>query len=883
MFKVTTFAGYRTYTSRAKEVDLQKVKEFIAGENDDILQLIGFNKRQQDNLTYISNNKVALQEMDLIWFLKDRKDMSTYIKNGISSYSKENLGFESFNDTPGYDISVEYKKQTKGMNGIIKSNLPIIQSAQYDLTMGTNKSLENVIGHNGLLFIDIDRYECSRIDLYKFIESLSPVAILASPNGDPRPVFAVDVPESLIGQKKRYDKISAIHKLLFKNIEEIFKLNKIQIDSKCSNVNRSIYITKYTNNEFNISLFDNYKLYKLSNNDKNIIKNNPIEAEKIGEKIKIDYKDIEVEKDDKLKNEVLQIIRSVIKKCESIQYQPLYKEGSMNSEMYILKSNLMDLFTADECDDILCLFMSLNNIDNNIPIGYKTRGQEYIKSNMCRVQKNDKSTWKWIYSIEKRVNDKEKSIKEDFERTSLINKIDDILNECDTSSYLHICRKSINLNSPIDHIRNFWCYISGNPLIDGSKLRSSMAINKFISPFLRIKLNTISQQIIINDEVLPYNSPLSLDNIELQIENSLQSMLIYDSEKKEMEKMISYPVKSFLKTEVIKYFNPFQDWFDNLPKIETGSTAELKKVSEWMNRHTNNNSGKFFVDWCYGILINSLTPHYYDRILYIYSPVGGDGKTYLIQNELMPGLKSYISTDFHFNSTDKDDKLKITENIILIDDEGGNTKRKTDEIKKAISSKDKIGERLAFGRNKTIRIRVSSFVVLTNDEQISTVYNHDRRSLINDLKRSEWQKEGSWVNDFRQNIDIKRFWAELYNIFLAKGEDAKDFRFVSDEEVLNMTERYKQHNSDEELIKDNIGIPGTGEKFAVMSVSKITQYLERISGQKVKTNITGILNRLGFEQKRNNLGKSIGFKVKVIEPTATQNIKNDLFGIFGKN
>lgn len=450
------------------------------------------------------------------------------------------------------------------------------------------------------------------------------------------------------------------------------------------------------------------------------------------------------------------------------------------------------------------------------------------------------NTWKYIFILKKRANTLISANNSSAEKTILLNKINDILNKYSHSMvFPRILGQSINSSTPIDTVKNLWHYLSAEPHEEGFYLRNPTDILTWHNDFLKIRINNLNGAIEVNGW-----SPKLSDNTDNDkvIESILAQLKSQKTTTKfGLSKTITYEIDSYFKSGVIEHYNPIKEYFDSLPKF-SGKT-EIEKVIKIVNECSENEAGLFFVDWCLGLVKNALGNNYYDRILYLYSAKGGDGKTYFIQNDLIPELKDYITTDFNFNVESKDDKFKLTENLIAIDDEGTSTSRKTDDAKKSISSKTKVTERQAYARNKISLKRISSLVVCLNTDEISSASNNDRRSLIISLPSIGWNNPKSLVQRWRKEVDVNKFWSEIYSLWKVDS----NFLFVDDEQILLESNNWKQANEETELIDKYIRKPQSGEKYIILSHVKIKNLISTRNGKPLSRSFNGYLKTKGFE------------------------------------
>jgi hypothetical protein len=312
-------------------------------------------------------------------FLKDRKKLTHYINIGVYDLPKTTLSEEDFINVNVLDMSILSRSIDKGLYGMIKTMLPCYTTCYFGKSGGKGK--DNVVGHSGLLPLDIDN------DLTdEQIESLKKMGVYAltpSTGGNVRPIFRIVIDDKSIS---RAGSLSKLHELYFDLFNIKLKELNIQIDLACRNINRLFYISKneefkyfYLNEEaYEFTLPKNLEILKSSN-----------------ELLKSEYKSLidnlpEYFGDNEQSNEeILYIIRKELEEiftlCLNNNIQPFYNEGSMYYTLRDFQYSLKDYLTEEELTHWLCKFLTLSKLDKRIiKEEYINRGIDYIKNNIIK-------------------------------------------------------------------------------------------------------------------------------------------------------------------------------------------------------------------------------------------------------------------------------------------------------------------------------------------------------------------------------------------------------------------------------------------------------------------------------------------------------------------
>jgi hypothetical protein len=313
----------------------------------------------------------------LFTFLKERKKLIQYINIGVYDLPKTLLSEEDFLDINTLDMSILSRSIDKGLYGMIKTMLPCYTTCLFNKSGGKGK--ENVVGHSGLLALDIDNDLTD--EQIESLKTMGAYALTPSTGGNVRPIFRIVIDDKSIS---RAGSLSKLHELYFDLFNIKLKELGIQIDLACRNINRLFYISKneefkyfYLNEEaFEITLPKSLEVLKTSN-----------------DKVKSEYKtlidNLPDVANEQSNEEILLIIRKeleeIFKLCLNNNVQPFYHEGSMYHALRDFHYSLKNYLSEEELTHWLCKFLTLSKLDTRITKQeYINRGIDYIKNEIIK-------------------------------------------------------------------------------------------------------------------------------------------------------------------------------------------------------------------------------------------------------------------------------------------------------------------------------------------------------------------------------------------------------------------------------------------------------------------------------------------------------------------
>lgn len=218
--------------------------------------------------------------------------------------------------------------------------------------------------------------------------------------------------------------------------------------------------------------------------------------------------------------------------------------------------------------------------------------------------------------------------------------------------------------------------------------------------------------------------------------------------KGDVDKKVSKnDIYSMIDSKDFPRINAIKDYFKELPPSKGGQMDLLLKAVSFSGGEEGEEWLKRWLYSCYGSMLGYTS----SLVLTLVSPEAGFGKTAFFREILPDSLKKYLVVENNIDPKDKDFKIKLSCNILVVMDEIDVKDAKG--IKSLISSQT-ITLRKPFGRINEDYQRMAIFGATSNTMDVM-LDNEDNRRIIplRMLKALDW--------DIFLSIDLDMLWAEI--------------------------------------------------------------------------------------------------------------------------
>jgi predicted P-loop ATPase len=294
-------------------------------------------------------------------------------------------------------------------------------------------------------------------------------------------------------------------------------------------------------------------------------------------------------------------------------------------------------------------------------------------------------------------------------------------------------------------------------------------------------------------------------------------------------------LRNLLNSDFCPLFNPFQDYFDNLPEYDEkedyitqlANTITTTKQDLWQ---------QCFKKWLVAMVGCVLDDKVINHTVIVFSGKQGLGKTTWVEKIVPKQLKEYLFSGT-INPNNKDTLVQLSECMLINLDELENLNRSEIGSLKEIITKTQIRMRKAYGHNNETMPRRASFAGSVNTAQFLNDSTGSRRFLCFELEGIQYQHE----------VDINLVFSQALSLFKS------GFRYWFDqEEIKSITannEQYQLHSPEEELLLTWFSPCERDKANIFLNASQIASKI----AEKAKININdATINKLGKALKKHN-------------------------------
>jgi len=298
--------------------------------------------------------------------------------------------------------------------------------------------------------------------------------------------------------------------------------------------------------------------------------------------------------------------------------------------------------------------------------------------------------------------------------------------------------------------------------------------------------------------------------------------------------------RALLLSDFSPRFNPFTDYFTNLPPWD-GSTDHLLELTDTVRTTNDALWRNCFKRWLVGTVASVLDPKVINHTAIIFSGCQGIGKTTWLLNLCPPELKNYLFSGT-INPNNRDTLVQLSECMFINLDELENMTRSEIGTIKEIITRTAIRVRRAYAHHAESLVRRASFMGSVNTPQFLTDTTGSRRFLCFEVLSI----------DYLHRVDISLVYAQALTL-LNKGFQ---YWFNPDEirEIHQNNEQFRVCSAEEEMLLTY---------FSPVPLSQATQFLtssqmlSRLS-ETTSCNLSlhpGALIRMGLALKKNGFEK----------------------------
>ena len=311
----------------------------------------------------------------------------------------------------------------------------------------------------------------------------------------------------------------------------------------------------------------------------------------------------------------------------------------------------------------------------------------------------------------------------------------------------------------------------------------------------------------------------------------------------------------FIKSELVKSYNPIKDYFNSLP--EWDGEGHIEKLASYVPMFDDKAFQYHLKKWMARTVKCAFEDNYVNKQAFILShKKQHSGKSTWCRFLCPPELASYFAEDI---STDKDSRIQLCKNFMINLDELASLARKETNSLKAYISKSFVNERLPYERKSTRLPRYTSFVGSTNQSTFLSDESGSVRWLVFELK-------GQIDFKYSIDIDIKQAWSQAFHC--AYRDDRFNIELtgkdIKENEIRNL--KYTKLTMEQEVIGKYFEKSNSMDDF--MNSSDIIMLLKPLSLNLSPTNIGKALMAFDYDRVKHPKRQLYGYLVKKLFNTS---------------
>lgn len=286
---------------------------------------------------------------------------------------------------------------------------------------------------------------------------------------------------------------------------------------------------------------------------------------------------------------------------------------------------------------------------------------------------------------------------------------------------------------------------------DFSYPRNNQIINavSYLKKKYDLRLNVISNTYEISGKGENKFSPLNEDALFVELQSKYIKVSVAN-------------ITSIVRSDIVPQFNPISDYFKSLPEWNE-KTDHIDFLASFIKAVDQTEFNHHFRKHLVRTVKCALDEGYYNKHAFIIrKDQQHDGKTEFIRFLCPPALKDYIIENI--NPHDKDSRFSLSRNLIVnLDELDGLGKLEVNQLK-AFFSKDKINDRLPYGKVNVVVPRRASFFGSTNRGEFLNDETGSVRWLVFDILSIDFDYS-NYVTGTKK-VDINQVWAQAYSLYI---------------------------------------------------------------------------------------------------------------------
>lgn len=306
-------------------------------------------------------------------------------------------------------------------------------------------------------------------------------------------------------------------------------------------------------------------------------------------------------------------------------------------------------------------------------------------------------------------------------------------------------------------------------------------------------------------------------------ENDLYCELLENGHNVSKDKLLS-----IINSSWIKHFNPFQEYFSNLPQWNKETDPDhIANLASYLDIEDKDYFLKHFKKWLVRVVACSLNPDYFNKQMLLFVGAQNNGKS-SFQRFLCPEpLREYYSEEM---IKGKDELITLTQSFLILADELAKLEKEGIEHIKQLMTKTRIRFRLPYGKTNTTLYAHASFMGNTNKYEFLRDETGSIRFLCFTLKRINFA--------YSKEVDMNNIYSQAYSLY--RSGFMYDLTRDEEAEIQAYNRKYQALTHEQELLMRYFEPCMKVDNEAVfLTSSEISEEIQRVSMMKISPESIG--------------------------------------------
>jgi len=299
-------------------------------------------------------------------------------------------------------------------------------------------------------------------------------------------------------------------------------------------------------------------------------------------------------------------------------------------------------------------------------------------------------------------------------------------------------------------------------------------------------------------------------------------------------------LKCLLESDFVPKFNPFSEYFENLPKWD-GKTDYIEELIKTVKTTNQSDFGWAFKKWLVAMVACAINEDITNQTILIITGKQGLGKTTWLKKLVPVKLSDYFYSG-NINPNNKDTTLLMCEKLLINMDEMASLNKKQVESFKEMITKSMISERRAYAHFNENYIRRASFVGSSNHNELLMDVTGNRRFLCFEAIEI----------DFMHNIEMDLVYSQVMCL-IKDGLFCYHFEKEDIQRLEENNKMYIQSNEELDWIEELFSVAEEKDDIQYMNATEILSYIKRMKNINTRIDIQQIgkiMTAKGFLRKK---------------------------------